>query len=396
MVPTRKLTTALCIASACFGAAALYSIERLSRGTSSDAGIGPSAVELSRASRPDEFLRARTGATSGTASLLRDALLREAARNQLTAQPSLADPMYLEIVGALPDDPEVAIVQLVEFQEGLEQALAQARTVQDFERGWRVWLSTEEAIAEHRNGLLKRIDGRLKRHTGPSADQPADGLEGAIAAVEAFRLLTQDLAGCVVALSATQDVTKPMDAPILRVIERADAAITSVSDAVEAAHGKMKLHRKELGEATSVDKSEKNEPGQCETTIRQLGLLMAAGEAADFESWLALRELTAGKAESKLRLAGLLAAMDAARSDTAEAQLLAYNLWALGELEAAETVDGWDGVLASLDKGLLSPEVSALYSSVYSRRVESVRDPKARATKVITLLTDSSTPLSAF
>jgi hypothetical protein len=396
MVLTRKLTTALCIASACFGAAVLYSIEQPSRGTGSDAGIGPSPIEFNRASRPDEFLRARTGATSGTASLLRDALLRDAARNQLAAQPGLADPMYLHVVGVLPDDPEVAIAQLVDFQEGLEQALAQAGTVQDFDRGWRVWLATEEAIAKQRKGLFEKIDERLKRHTGPSADQPADGLEGAIAAVEAFQSLTQDLAGCVVALSATQEVTKPVDAPVLRVIERADAAIAKSADAVKAAHEKMKLLRQELGEATSVDKSENNEPGQCEATIRQLGQLMAAVEAADFESWLALRELAASKAESNDGLAGLLAAMDAARSDTAEAQLLAYNLWALGELESAETVDGWDGVLASLDKRLLSPEVSALYSSVYSRRVESVRDPKARVTKVITLLTDSSTPLSAF
>lgn len=396
MVLTRKLAAILCVASACLGAAVFYSFERLSRGARSDASIGPSGIELNRASRPDEFLGACSQATSGTASLLRDALLRDAARTQLAAQPGLADPMYLQVVGALPDDPEVAIVQLVEFQEGLEQALAQARTVQEFDQGWRVWLSTEEAMAEHRKGLLKKIDERLQGHTGPSANQSAEGLEGAIATVEAFRSLTQDLAGCVVALSATQDVTKPLDAPVLRVIERADAAIAKASAAVGATHDKMTSLRKELGEAKSVEKAKEQEPGPCEATIRQLGLLMTAVEAADFESWLALRELTSGKAESDDRLESLLAAMVASRSDTAETQLLAYNLWALGELEAAETVDGWDGVLALLDKGLLSPEVSALYSTVYSRRVESVRDPKVRATKVITLLKDSPTPLSAF
>jgi hypothetical protein len=88
--------------------------------------------------------------------------------------------------------------------------------------------------------------------------------------------------------------------------------------------------------------------------------------------------------------------LDRLRARAARAQQLRYNLWALQQIHAAESVATWDVYLGRVDAGLLHPAVASLYSSAYDQLMRKQDDPVVRIRVVQTILTTPKVPLSAF
>jgi hypothetical protein len=290
------------------------------------------------------------------------------------------------------------LTNLINYQEQLESALTHATRVADFEHGWSIWEKVEQRIGEQRDSLLKRLGDKLPEAISPNDETNLQSLAERIRQFGSYLISHHSQ---LVALLAAVPPSEPLPASLQAIADRArqlDAAsVIALGSATKVLHQlreQLRDSSNRIEPATAT--SEGSPEGHCSRLLRQIGELTAARQQADLDTWLQLGggELPANAPEvSGAGSSDKLLEVERQANSTRQ---LAYNLWALREIHAAETVDSWVERLAQIDTGLLEPVVAALYSSTYGRRLEHVTDPFQRAVVVQQLLGDSKHTLGAF
>lgn len=360
---------------------------------------------------PDEFLRAADKLDDMSPASSRKAeLLRQAAAEQLSGSATDAGMYWAEIkrsaasstaTDALEKDHDTAALRkLIDFQDQLEDALIHAESVPDFEHAWQTWEQVDQTIRSNREELLKELADSFPRVLDSDND-------GGLAAIQrrCRRLgdYLKDHQPQVVALLAAVRPTEALPAPVQAIVENAVQLETLCTAALAQAKKDLTEFRGRLRDPsirTDPQKPEGSQPaeGRCTQLLRQIGELSAAKEHADIDTWVGLSHdhRSMKEATSDAESDGTDAVIMDLEQLASSTRQLAYNLWALREIHAAETVESWVGRLAQIDTGHLAPVVGALYSSACSKQLEQVQDPHQRSVVVQLLLSDPKIPLDAF
>ena len=229
----------------------------------------------------------------------------------------------------------------------------------------------------------------------------------------------------LVATNSSADADKSLDQILRSASVYEDRAFQMVAavDVKRAALGKQ-LHepnnRVEPAPASGDDASPSRENrGQFENMIRDLRELDEACGAADLVSWQTIHDRLGHKSvgqpvqqptaettpTNKTRGPAVTGADEGNLAEKIanltqklySLQQLAYNLWALREIHAAdEDTDNWDVPLARIDTGLLHPTVAALYQQTYGEKIKTIDDPLTTIAKAQHMLSSPKTGLSAF
>ncbi len=380
---------------------------------------------------PAEFLQQAstesTEANQTTDGTRRAALLREVAFERQRLQPTSARAVWGTLQDTLrpssddsnwpqQDKLETAISSMISYQDNLDTILRSSSSIRDFEEVWQVRHEVEEAIGQLRLKLIGHV--RKQMSALPEASKSID-IQHAQAALGDFARFATANQRAMMLLVAT--LPEPgHDVDLQEFLELENHSRDIVQHSVANTKVQVDAYRRQLvGDKSSPiepveqGKLEKPTVGKCELWLLQLAELGNVLTQADLESWQQARELIRSDASKGAPPAGprqsapektpsqqsddsLGSSLAELRNQLRQLQVLAYNHWALRELEAAETVAGWDGRLARIDAGLLEPAVSAIYASVYGRRIEEIKDPEQRSRTVQRLLSSERVHLTAF
>ena len=396
-------------------------------------GLGHGIAEsTAHPSFPDQFLRSADKLSLQTdwpARHKRELLAEAAARRQIDL-PTSSVKLWEEFQQTLtssshPNAGSEQLGKLVGFQDQLEAALINCHEVSDFDRVWDVWLAVERQIGSLRETLLDQLAKSLSDLPDVPKDTSMAQFEQAIQAYSAF---TQQSQPSVIILLATASPDAPVDAGLQAISARARDLQKAAKTVVEGEEKQLLELQDELtgtsgGSGTASKKAVRIEPGpllqkdqepvlgKCALKIDELAHLEELFQEADLESWAALKRLpdhsTPEATGSKTRARpessdegtnAVLGALAGAQQTAFKVQQAAYNLWALREIQTADTTveESWPGHLARIDPGLLEPPVAALYTSVYSRRIEEFKEGSRRADVVGQFLSSKKVRLSEF
>jgi len=368
----------------------------------------------------DQFCRAAKSLGNSSSWPIRhkQELLRAAARQCQANQVGASGLYWNEFQKGLPNSAHQQegleqetdrLIQLVAFQDQLEESLIRATNVIDFDHAWEVWEQVNRQVFASRDKLLLELSALVGDFAKPTEANSLDDVTGH------YVEFADQLKASHIPLSAIIAATPPTE-PLPEDLKHAVALIGSWQNKIETVAQEtqkaISQHKQQLRESTvkveptRIDNSQFAD-GQFTAWIAQIAKLDFAVERSDLGAWLDLQSaannvasqssVTATKTPDALPIENALAAsLAGAAQDAGIARQLAYNLWALREIHAAETSESWISRLAQIDTGMLEPVVSALFSSVYSRRLEAVTSPEGRSGTVQQLLSGSKVPLSAF
>lgn len=356
---------------------------------------------------PDEFLRAAANLDLAISpSNRRKAELLRAAADEQQPHCLAESPIYwAEFKRTLESaDQETAkLSEMVKFQDQLENALTKAPSISEFQLAWETWSQVDQEITTSRGRLLAAIEKDLPILVETSE---ADDLDAAIERTQSLASYLARHRDSIVAILAVTPPEKALPPPLQSLTRKLHVLQAATLDAVQLEVGHLRQMRKQLCEnAVKIDpaKPEGGKPpeGRCSQVVRALGELAMARRQAELDSWIELDSQAKTSSEPSQGMKGatneqMANATFVADELASSVRQLSYNLWALREIHAAETVESWVSRLAQIDTGMLEPVVGALYSSVYARRLDDVKDPEQRSLVVQQLLGGSKVPLSAF
>lgn len=310
---------------------------------------------------------------------------------------------------------------LMSYEDNVETAGQACEFQADFETVWQVRDQVVAKIEARRGELLKLVQSRLDEYNAKSKG------EDPFKALDDFVKLKQELERSLltlIATSKTDSTGKDLEQVWLTAANLQECAAAKVREL----RGESKQYAANLHDgATAVEPAAPSEPkderpgtntGECEQRIAQLQSLDVALDRADLTSWLMIQDrlqrepgvkddsnrpeantvaaVVDPKKAASTGTDDLVRTMSEAELEVRRLQQLAYNLWALREIEAAEAVDNWDHRLSRIDVGLLHATVAPLYSSTYGRRIEEIEEPQDRLLKVQGLLTRQKIGLESF
>ena len=368
------------------------------------------------ASFPDQFFRSASslGSAESWPNQRKQGLLRQAAAYRQSKDVASSGIYWAEFRKSLTDvgdkDENLGsrsvemLTNLVDFQDQLEESLASAPNVASFERAWATWLDVQEEIAKAREAVVISLAQARTKVELPAGNSLAD-------IIEQFRLTREYIranqAG-IKAVLATTPPAQPLPEPIVEIGRMAECVQSVSITALKNTQSEIDVYRKQLAEASNkvnpvTATGEEVSQGKMTNYLSDLARLANASTESELAPWLTLRDdenssAIASKDEKPASVRGykLDDAIIAAQQDANRGRQLAYNLWALREIHASETVDSWSARLGQIDTGMLEPEVSALYSSTYGKRLEEIKEPERRSSTVQTLLSSPKIALNAF
>ena len=363
------------------------------------------------ASYPEELLRvalsernADSSSSRRQDSLLRIEGLQAAATRLWMLAPNRTSAMWQEISAAAPApsshlaDQTQWLEELLAFRAQLYEALTHASTPAEFDAIWSVREEVIKRLSACRAELRTQLAPHVPRATPVKEKEPrlvAQEIGLQLQGLEEFVRLQEER----LVLFVDQDVAETLDPLIVDLVDCAKVAAQNVSGFVTDTQTFAKSFRARLSDL-SVEPAEASATGPLHERRELLGQIEQQTVACDVARW---SNLPAAFTIVKPRSTAAKEASDNLAKEFREAviglsecQALAYNLWALREIQAAETSDAWESRLAPLDTGLLEATVGALYSSVYARRIDKVTDPERRSRIVQGFLTAKHTTLRAF
>ena len=306
--------------------------------------------------------------------------------------------------------------RLLSYQDELDNALLACRSLVEFNDAWQV----HEQVRTEIDAACNRASQHLAQQVQQFMDAHASTEHDPIQAIHAFALFQSQHEPQLLALvgaSPEDDLSAALDAVqglVKVLLDHAGNMTQSASQAAQAMQSRLRDGKDPVDPLPSTSpRSATDQPrGPCEGELSRLGELEEVLQEARLEHWRSLLSrlqpdasaaapaIHTGTGDRDMHkpdaVDGLGQRIADARLDWLRMQQLAYNLWALRELEAAETSDAWVDRLGRVDPGLLEPSVSALYASVHSRRLEEVQDPVQRSNAVRNILTNAKVSLQEF
>ncbi len=334
-----------------------------------------------------------------------DDLLREAALHRLRTCPDIARRAWgallakHEILESRPpeslEDEVRSISRLLLFQDALEQAITSSESTFDLRDALSILEQVTAKIAENRNRIAKTL---LKDIPLPNEKELAKEDEKSLKILFSFAV-KPEVRNAFDALIGT--MPERGGDPVLKDVLFLEQSISSLSRRIlERTQVDVKKYQDELEKPEPVEPAETkaNAPqfGRGEKLLDELANLKSNLEQVNLDAWRRSRQIADPSKVLSSQSAAPEEFIVQVQSDAQRTQFMAYNLWALREIHAAETGDSWPERLARIDPGVLSPAVATLYSSVQSRRIEDERDPRRRGRAVRLLMAPTKTPLAAF
>jgi hypothetical protein len=304
-------------------------------------------------------------------------------------------------------DRELAL--LLRYEDDLETAAGACRSLADIDVICQVHEEVVARIEVHRTQLLTAV----RSHLAEFATQLAT--KNCAEALDDFATLKPTFDDALVTLigSSKPDGDTGL-ASIVQVVgtlqKRTDDEIRSIRHAADRYAETLRNGQRVDPAVASLEGNAKTSgaKGACQEQLDRLNSISAALDRCDMTGWLniARRIETEDKggtsshdainSDAGLDPVPLERAVAEASAEHAHLQQLAYNLWALREILAAEDTDSWEDRLGVIDVGFLHPTVGALYSSAYGRRIEGSRDPSARAEAAQRVLSTPKNTLQSF
>jgi len=368
----------------------------------------------------DQFCRAATnlGHSNRWPVSHKQELLRAAARQRQASQAGTSGLYWNEFQKVLTnsDDKQEGLeretdhlIQVVAFQDQLEESMVRATNVGDFDRAWEVWEQVSRQVVASRDKVLHGLSVLIESIPKPTKASRLDEV------ATCYLEFVDQLKASHIPLTAVIAATPPAE-PLPDELQQALPVIRGWQERVKATAQETQKaineHKRQLRESTvKIDPSRTDKgrfaDGQFTAWIAQIAELELALERSDLGAWQDLQAITKKaipRESTSLTKTPVTppaeneptATLVNAAQDAGAARVLAYNLWALREIHAAETADSWVPRLAQIDTGMLDPVVSALYTSVYSRRLEAITSPDGRSNTVQQLLSGNKVPSSAF
>ena len=314
------------------------------------------------------------------------------------------------------------LVLLMRYDDDLDDSALACRSAEEFDLVWHIKGRVSDAVKNRRAELVQQIQDRLAK----GAQNPTD--QDAVTEIKKFTSLKKDLDGPVVTLVATLGSAE-VDNSLDQILGSAAVYEERAFQLVAALEKKTAEFEKQLRDLNNrIDPAPSSADGaagslenrgQSERILHKLRELDEAFAAADLASWQTIHgqlgrqtveqtgrppkatpAITRSESKSEVTSSGEGKFIDKIANLTNKLyslQQLAYNMWALREIQSAEEdTDNWDVKLAPIDTGLLHPTVAALYSSTYGDQIKEVKDPPTLTAKAQHVLGNPKIELSAF
>jgi hypothetical protein len=279
--------------------------------------------------------------------------------------------------------------RLLAYRDSLDPVLLACRRLDDFDAVYAVRAEVLAAIGKTRSDLLASLQRDFAAFLVKHKDKSAGGaLEEFASAREKWEPDLLALTGAAGPGRKPEEQNKELEA-----LHRVAKDLASrAADALKRLEERLKVQVEQDGKNRPPGTPGEGKAGPCESLLRELQALSAAVEGAQLARWL---DPTSDE-RSRPELEALVGDLALLQSRVVKHRHLRYNLWALGQIHAAETGQGWETQLGAIEVGLLHPAVSALYSLTYDARVRQISDAQTRVSKVRTLLTRRKVTLEAF
>lgn len=286
---------------------------------------------------------------------------------------------YLDPQGASPHkqvSPDDRLQRLLAYRDSLDLAALATNTRGEFDAVWGVRDQVNEKIDAALGDIAKNLEDALSQGVNEDGevakrlDKFAQAMERHAGSLEWLRDRTPEKAAQLgkACSGILVDVARYQS-------DRKDA-----------------LRKLKASLDDGVQPSDHVEGGECIQLLKGMDKLQIALGASGIDQWLpgedaAESEQTEGQADAEHQMIQSLAKDAGELIQQAMAlQQARYNVWALAQLSAAHTANGWDSILAPIDVGLLHPTVMGLYSQVTAGHLDQLTNPADRSRVIRTLL----------
>jgi hypothetical protein len=289
--------------------------------------------------------------------------------------------------------------QAIPFEDAVSEGLRSSGSPDAFEIAWRLRTRITEDLQGFRESLAKLVEADL-RDCYAKAEKSGSVAETLMVALPS---LTPGLTALIATSSAVGE--DPALAKLADVAARMQQLVLARSTLLgqQASRLRASVVTDEGGSASDMLLSpERNTVGLCQKLIDESTQL--AEMIAGTDTFRLLEALPRAPSPSATKPPNAAAIPTASASDelmsatssASATQVLAYNIWSLGQIQQAEEAVAWENLLSQIDQGFLDPAVSAVFSMVYNERLSQVKDPIRRGQIARLMLTETPMPLKAF